>query len=284
MPTAWLATWGSGKPVISLGSDIDCIPQASQNASVWYYFRELDYERIRGLREIGDTMARAAAMMSNTTSSARVLGSAWPQHFNRPVAEAMDANIKAVGLPQWSEADQRLARALQGELQAPITGLGLVLKGLQAPATDESRTGGSDDIGDVSWVVPTVSLRYPANVPGLPGHNWANAIAMATPIAHKGTTAGAKVLAMTLVDLLTQPELVAKAWDYFRNTQTEGIKYQSLLGPDDRPPTWLNSRAMATHREAMKQFYFNPEKFDTYLEQLGIGYPTVRSKAAANAP
>jgi hypothetical protein len=67
-----------------------------------------------------------------------------------------------------------------------------------APAADDQRnTGGSDDIGDVSWNVPTVVLRYPANIPGLPGHNWANAIAMATPIAHKGVVAGAKVMAPT---------------------------------------------------------------------------------------
>ena len=51
---------------------------------------------------------------------------------------------------------------------------------------DEKRGGGSDDIGDISWNVPTVTLRYPANIAAGPGHNWANAIAMATPIAHKG--------------------------------------------------------------------------------------------------
>ena len=50
--------------------------------------------------------------------------------------------------------------------------------------------------------MPTVTLRYPSNIPGLPGHNWANAIAMATPIAHKGVTAGAKVQAMTILDLV----------------------------------------------------------------------------------
>ena len=85
----------------------------------------------------------------------------------------------------------------------------------------EQRGGGSDDIGDVSWTVPTVTLSYPANIPNLPGHNWANAIAMATPIAHKGTTAGAKVQAMTILDLLTRPELVQQAQDYFENDQTK---------------------------------------------------------------
>jgi aminobenzoyl-glutamate utilization protein B len=246
-------------------------------ASVWYYFRELDYEHIKQMREIGDSMAQGAALMTNTEVSSRVLGSAWPQHFNRPVAEAMYENIKQVGLPQWSDADQTLAKALQKELKGREQGLSTQLMPLAGPVTAEQQTrGGSDDIGDVSWNVPTVSLRYPSNIPGLPGHNWTDAIAMATPIAHKGVTAGAKVIAMTMVDLLTKPELVSEAWKYFRDVQTKDTKYQPLIGPDDKPPTYLNQRTMDTYRERMRKFYYDPSKYDTYLEQLGIKYPTTR--------
>ena len=246
-------------------------------ASVWYYFRELDYEHIKEMRDIGDSMAQGAALMTNTTVTSRVLGSAWPQHFNRPVAEAMYENIKQVGLPQWSDADQTLAKALQKELKAREQGLATQLMPLAGPVTNDQQTrGGSDDIGDVSWNVPTVSLRYPSNIPGLPGHNWTDAIAMATPIAHKGVTAGAKVVAMTVVDLLTKPELVSEAWKYFRDVQTKETKYQPLIGPDDKPPTYLNQRTMDTYRERMRKFYYDPSKYDTYLEQLGIKYPTTR--------
>ena len=246
-------------------------------ASVWYYFRELDYEHIKEMREIGDSMAQGAALMTNTTVSSRVLGSAWPQHFNRPVAEAMYENIKQVGLPQWSDADQTLAKALQKELKAREQGLATNLMPLAGPVTAEQQTrGGSDDIGDVSWNVPTVSLRYPSNIPGLPGHNWTDAIAMATPIAHKGVTAGAKVVAMTMIDLLTKPELVSEAWKYYREVQTKDTQYQPLIGPDDKPPTYLNQRTMDTYRERMRKYYYDPSKYDTYLEQLGIKYPTTR--------
>jgi aminobenzoyl-glutamate utilization protein B len=248
-----------------------------RNASVWYYFRELDYEHIKQMREIGDAMAQGAALMTNTTVTSRVLGSAWPQHFNKPVAEAMFENIKQVGLPQWSDADQTLAKALQREIKAREQGLAKELMPLAGPVTDEQRNrGGSDDIGDVSWNVPTVSLRYPSNIPGLPGHNWTDAIAMATPIAHKGVTAGAKVVAMTVIDLLTKPELVEQAWKYFREVQTKDTKYQPLISPEDQPATWLNKRTMETYREQMRKYYYNPAKYDTYLEQLGIKYPTVR--------
>ena len=246
-------------------------------ASVWYYFRELDYEHITRMREIGDKIAQGAAMMTETEVTSRVLGSAWPQHFNRPMAEAAYANIKEVGLPQWSEADQTLAKALQKELKSREQGLATQLEELAGPVPDEQRNrGGSDDIGDVSWNLPTITIRYPSNIPGLPGHNWANAVTMATPIAHKGVIAGAKVVGMTVIDLLTNPQLVDQSWKYFREVQTKDTKYQPLISPTDKPPTYLNKRIMDTYREQMRKFYYDPSKYGTYLEQLGIKYPTTR--------
>jgi aminobenzoyl-glutamate utilization protein B len=248
-------------------------------ASVWYYFRELDYEHITRMREIGDQIAQGSAMMTDTTVTSRVLGSAWPQHFNRPVAEAAYANIKEVGLPQWSEADQTLAKALQKELKSREQGLATQLDDLSGPVPDEQRNrGGSDDIGDVSWNVPTITIRYPSNIPGLPGHNWANAVTMATPIAHKGVVNGAKVVGMTVIDLLTKPELVDQAWKYFREVQTKETKYRPLISPADKPPTYLNKRIMDTYREQMRKFYYDPSKYDTYLDQLGVKYPTTRTQ------
>ncbi len=268
--------------VITHGGDQpNVVPQA---ASVWYYFRELDYEHIAELRGIGDTIAQAAGMMTNTTMTARTLGSAWPGHFNRPLAEALSANIKTVGLPKWSDDDQRLAKALQGEIKAPMTGLAVQLRPMRGPANDEGRNGGSDDIGDVSWVVPTVVLRYPANIPNLPGHNWANAVAMATPIAHKGTLAGAKALAMTLTDLITKPALVTDARAYFRDVQTKDRSYRPLIAPGDQPAVWLNTKTMAEFRDRQRSLYYDPAKYGSYLEQLGVTYPTVRTGPAAGTP
>ncbi len=248
-----------------------------QNAAVWYYFREQDYQHIVDLWHLGDKMADAAASMTDTTMTSRVLGTAWPGHFNKSVAEAMYENIKKVGLPEWSADDQKLAKGLQKELKVPEKGLDTKLDELRGPPKEEARMGGgSDDIGDISWVVPTVTLRFPSNIPNLPGHNWANAIAMATPIAHKGAIAGAKVQALTMLDLLLHPELVKSAWDYFNNVQTKEVKYKSLLRADDKPALWLNEKIMEKYRPEMKKFYYDPSKYDTYLEQLGIKYPTVR--------
>jgi aminobenzoyl-glutamate utilization protein B len=254
-----------------------------RTASVWYYFREIDYPRIMDLWKTGEEIARGAAMMTGTTlTGTRVLGSAWPQHMNRPIAEQMTRNIQVVGMPRWDSADQELARAVQREVGARPVGLDTAIRPLEGPVPEERRGGGSDDIGDVSWNVPTITLRFPSNIPDLPGHNWANAISMATPIAHKGATAGAKAQAMTMLDILLKPQLVADAWSYFREVQTKDVKYQPLIRPEDRPAVELNREIMATYREQMRKFYYDPTRYRTYLEQLGITYPTVKRQGATS--
>jgi aminobenzoyl-glutamate utilization protein B len=249
-----------------------------RTASIWYYFREIDYPHIKEMWETGDTIAKGAAMMAGVELlPTKLLGSAWPQHFNRAVAEAAQANIQKVGMPQWSDEDQQLAKALQKELKNPRAE-GLVQKVATLAGPVQTNTGGgSDDIGDISWNVPTVTLRYPSNIPGLPGHNWSSAIAMATPIAHKGVTAGAKVQAMTILDLMMRPELVEQAWKYFREVQTKDKKYEPFVRPQDQPAIWLNKGIMDKYRPEMKKYYYDPSRYKTYLDQLGIKYPTVKT-------
>jgi len=223
-------------------------------------------------------MAQGAALMSSTKFTSTILGSAWPGWMNRPMAEDAYQNIKAVGLPQWSDADIALAKGIQHELKVPEVGLETSINPLRPAATEQSFTGGpSDDIGDVSWNVPTIVLAYPSNIPNLPGHNWANSIAMATPLAHKGVIAGAKVQAMNLLDLLTKPELITSAWDYFTTVQTKTQKYVPFIRPTDQPHTELNKAIMDKYNPQLEKFYYDSAKFPTYLDQLGIKYPTVRA-------
>ena len=260
--------------VITAGGDQPNV--VPRSAAVWYYFRETDYARIKDLWDLGNQMAEGAAKMTGTTWSSRILGTGWPQHMNKVIAETMFRNIQAVGLPAWSAADQALARAVQRELKVPDKGLATELDKFGEPIKDEeNRGGGSDDIGDVSWNLPTASLRYPSNIPDLPGHNWADAIAMATPIAHKGATAGAKVMAATMLDFLLRPELVERAWEYFRTVQTKDERYVPFLSAGDPPPTWMNREVMEQYRPEMRKYYYDPSKYKTYLEQLGIEYPTL---------
>ena len=248
-------------------------------ASIWFYFRERDYDRTVALFESGKRIARGAAMMANVElDTVMMVGSGWSGHFNKTIAEVTFENIKRVGMPEWDEADQELARALQKELGTRQSGLSSATEFAMGGPVNESQRmgGGSDDIGDVSWNLPTVTLRYPANIPGLPGHNWSSSIASATPIAHKGALAGAKVQALTLLDILLKPQVVADAWTYFRDVQTKDTKYTPFIAPTDQPPIWLNAEIMARFKPELQKHYYDATKYKTYLEQLGIAYPTTR--------
>jgi aminobenzoyl-glutamate utilization protein B len=178
-------------------------------------------------------------------------------------------------MPAWSDADQALAKALQKEIGAPVEGLKIKVDPLKAPSPLTEK-GGSDDIADISWNVPTVYLRYPANIPNTPGHSWADGVAMATPIAHKGSTAGAKVQATTALDFLLSPEMVKQAWNYFNNVQTKDLKYSPLIAPEDKPAIELNKEKMEKFLPELRKYYYDSTKFRTYMEQLGITYPTMR--------
>jgi aminobenzoyl-glutamate utilization protein B len=252
-----------------------------QTASIWFYLRERDYARTMAMFAAAKKMAQGAALMTDTqVDSINIVGTAWSGHFNKVIAEATFANIRKVGLPKWDEADLALAKGIQKELGSREVGLETSIDSMGGPVNEATRMGGgSDDIGDISWNMPTVTLRFPSNIPGLPGHNWANGIAMATPIAHKGGVAGAKVQALTLLDILLTPRVVADAWQYFRDVQTKETKYTSFLGPDDKPAIWLNADIMAKYRDEMRKYYYDPTKYRTYLEQLGIKYPVVKSIA-----
>lgn len=248
-------------------------------ASIWYYFRHVTYPKIMEVYDRANKMAEGAALMTNTKVSKKVLGSAWPRHFNQVIAESMYENIKTVGLPEWSEDDQALALALQKEVDSPRDSMGLPTK-LDTIGLPSMRfvSGGSDDIGDISWKLPTVTLRFPSNIPGLQGHHWSNAVAMATPIAHKGVVAGAKVEAMTLLDFILQPKLVEDAWTYFREEQGMKQEYIPMITKEDTPAVYLNEDIMKEFRPQLEPFYYDETKYDNYLEQLGIEYPTLRGE------
>ncbi len=250
-------------------------------ASVWYYFREFEYTRLKAMYESAIDIAKGAAMMTGTEMTYRYMGSAFTRHFNEPIAKQMYENIKKVGLPEWTEADHALAKATQKNIGSEQIGLHTELDEIIPPATF-SLGGGSDDIADISWTVPTITMRFPSNMPGLQGHHWSSAVTMATPIAHKGATAGAKAEAMTLIDLICNPDLVQSAWDYYTNEQTKNEKYYPLVNEDDVPAIELNQEIMEEFRPEMKKYYYDPSKYSTYLEQLGIQYPTLEKEESSS--
>ena len=248
-------------------------------ATVWYYFRELDYPRIKALHELGQTMAQAAAMMTETTVEERPLGAAWPSNMSKPLAEAMFTNIQSVGMPPWSEDDQAFAKAVQRMMERDTTGLRTEAQDTLRES-NQGMGGGSDDIAEVSWNVPTIRLRYPGNIPGTIGHHWSAGIAMATPIAHKGANYGSRVIALTAIDVVGNPELVEEAWTYHEEVTTKDYTWESLIPEGTEPPIFLNADKMERYRPLLEPLKYDPTRFDTYLEQLGVRYPVLEKPAA----
>ena len=153
--------------------------------------------------------------MTGTTWKENVMSACWPTRDNVTMAEIVQSNIELVGMPEWTEEDQDLARRIQKAAEVEVTGLGSDI----SPLREAKQSASSNDSGDITWTVPHGRVSFPANVPGVPFHHWAAGIAEATPIAHKGTVAGAKVMAGSVVDLLHDAGATTKSK---RNLQPRG--------------------------------------------------------------
>jgi aminobenzoyl-glutamate utilization protein B len=219
-------------------------------AKIWFFFREGTYEGANTLYVKAKKIAEGAAMMTGTTWKENVLSACWPTRDNQTMAEIVQSNIDLVGMPVWTGEEQSLSKAIQKAAGVKETGLRTTI-----PPLKEAKQGtSSNDSGDVTWTTPHGRVTFPSNVPGVAFHHWAAGVATATSIAHKGTVAGAKVLAGSMVDLLTRPELLAKAKETFKK-EVAGATYRPLLPPDQKPPLTLNAEEMAKYRNQMKPHY-----------------------------
>ncbi len=235
--------------VITHGGDQPNVIPAK--ATVWWTFRGPTAEGARALFERGRRIAEGAAIMTDTSVTVEVMSAVWPVRTNQGLAEVIQRNIELVGMPQWSADEDAFARKLQAAAKAGVTGLTRTIKPLTGPARQRSP---SNDCGDVSWVVPMGRIGFPSNVPGVAFHHWGAGAALATSIAHKGCVAGAKALAGTVLDLLTEPAHLARAKATFA-TEIGETKYRPLLPPEQKPPIALNRDAMEQYRPRMRPHY-----------------------------
>jgi len=198
----------------------------------------------------GRWSALGAALMTGTTMEMEPFGAAWPTLGNKTIAEAIQKNIEMVGMPKWSDDEVKFAKELQKSVGAKESALRTKVTPLQAGRQNSS----SNDIGDITWVVPTGTVRFPSIVPGVQNHHWTAGITPTMSIAHQGAVVGAKVIVASVLDLLTSPELRAAAKKQFEE-DTKDIKYFSLLPPGAKPPLDLNKEMMDKYRPAMRKFY-----------------------------
>jgi aminobenzoyl-glutamate utilization protein B len=221
-------------------------------AKIWFYFRESTYEGANNLYTKAKNVAQGAALMTGCTWKENVMSACWPTMSNQTMAEVVQSNIELVGMPAWTAEEQALARAIQKTAGGKEVGLATKIGDLRKATQGTS----SNDSGDITWTVPEGAIPVPANVSDVPGHHWAASIAEATSIAHKGEVAGAKVLAGSMIDVLTKPEIVVSARETFKK-EIGGTTYKPLLPMDQKPPLTLNEQEMAKYRDQMKKFYLN---------------------------
>jgi aminobenzoyl-glutamate utilization protein B len=234
--------------VISYGGDQPNVIPAT--AKIWWFFREATIDKAQQNFDKAKKVAEGAAIMTNTEYSVQVFSAIWPTRGNRTMAEVTHKNVELVGMPKWSEEEDNLARALQRNLKGKEEGLHKE----SAPLRESRQGASSNDAGEVTWIVPTGRVTFPGNIPNIPNHHWAAGVAPATSIAHKGAVAGAKVLAASVVDFLSDPKLVEEAKNTFKK-ETAGYQYKSFLPPDQKPPIYLNKELMDRYRPLLAKYY-----------------------------
>ena len=215
-------------------------------AKVRYLIRGADLAMLQGLVARVRKIADGAALMTETTVSTTVISAVSNLMANTPLEQAMHDNFERLGPPEFDDADRAYAEKIRATLSqediasafdkagVPVD-MNLPLTDFIVPLDAVGRGGnGSTDVGDVSWVVPTVQARGATCAVGTPFHSWQLTAQGKSPAAHKGLVHVAKVMAGTAIDALEKPGLIERAKSDLAD-RTKHTPYSSPLGPDVKP-------------------------------------------------
>ena len=219
---------------------------------IWWFVRDASMPAAKETYDKLLKIADGAALMTGTTVEVKYAASAWPQLISESIAQAIYRNIETVGMPRWTEEEQKRARDFQTMYEKPANGLNMKTTTLGGRPQSTS----SNDNGDVTWVVPTGLLNFPSTIPGIEAHEWKAAVFPTSSISHKGQVIGAKTLAASIIDLLTTPDLLRKAKAEF-DIESKRTPYFSLVPPDAKPDLDMNRAEMEKFRPEMRKFYLH---------------------------
>lgn len=207
-------------------------------AEVYYYVRNPDRSIVQSVFERVVKASKGGAMGTETTTDYEIIGGTYDLLINQTLARAMQKNLEKVGGVSYTPSETDFAKKIQTsfDFTYPSIDSTTIVKKLK---TQEDAGGGSTDVGDVSWSVPTVGLRAATWVPGTAAHSWQAVACGGTEVGVKGMMVAAKTMALTALDLYTQPLLIEKAKQEFKTARGNNFKYKALLG--DRKPA-LNYR------------------------------------------
>jgi len=220
-------------------------------ARVWYYVRAPTRDLVDQYYDRILKIADGADLMAGTTHSVRFLTGVHNGVPNRPLADLVVANMREIGAPTYSEEELEFARELAESVprEQKITRLRRSLlpnweelldvdlnTNIYDPYGEERKGGGgSSDVADVAWNTPTQEFSTVMFVVGAPGHSWQHAASGGTSIGHKSSIFASKVMATSVLDLLTTPEVLEKAREDWEE-RMKGLVYKSPLPPDLKPP------------------------------------------------
>jgi len=214
-------------------------------AEVFYYVRHPDPAQVKATFARVVKAAEAAALGTETTMEYEVIHGIYNVLPNLALQEAIHANLERVGGVHYDENELKFARVLRRSLPPDAPPLEAAAE-IQPLTVNERGNGSSTDVADVSWMVATGSVSTATWVPGTMSHSWQAVAAGGTSIGEKGMIVAAKTLAMTFVDLFTDPQLVQRAQTEHRERIPPGWVYEPLLGDRDPPLDYrLPSRATA---------------------------------------
>ena len=224
-------------------------------AKVRYLIRAADLTALTALVARVRKIADGAALMTETTVGTQVVSAVSNLMGNGPLEQLMDDNFQRLGPPEFDEADRTYADAIRATLQEADIAAAFDRAGVPVrrdlamcdfivPLAAKGRGGnGSTDVGDVSWVVPTVQARGATCAVGTPFHTWQLTAQGKSPAAHKGLVHVAKVMAGTAIDAIQDSALISRAKaDLAERTRT--TPYICPLPPDVEPPIAAMSRGV----------------------------------------
>jgi len=197
-------------------------------AEAFYYARHPDMRILDGIWERILDAAKGAALGTGTTTEAEVIGAVHNMLPNQYLAGLMNGNLERVGGFTYTPEEQAFAEQIRKTLAEPPT----VSLGLQETVQRSPSGGGggaSTDLADVSWNVPTVSMISATFVPGIPAHSWQATACAGGSIGVKGMMVAAKSMALTTIDLFTDPEHIRKARAEFDQKRGQGFTYRTRL-------------------------------------------------------
>lgn len=204
-------------------------------ATVWYYVRADRHTDVEKYFEWVTDIAKGAALMTRTRMSIAIDTDCHELIPNNVLAEVVQRNFERLPAPKFTPQEQEFARRLQAPLVEEFgSEFSLAIDDAVHPlSTTLPKPGGSTDVGDISWHVPTIGLRTSCFPAGSPGHSWQNVASIGSTIGEKGTIYAAQVLAATAIDLFEHPELIAAGRAEFQK-RMENQPYITLI-PKGQP-------------------------------------------------